>query len=231
MSREYLSPAFGRQGLSSGVLSTKLLSREYKEELCMSHRMLHSAVQNYQIEGKNNMKNLFECAIVMLLLMGTVIAQQKHPSKLFKLGGDGVEYSVDAGGNWEQLKLPFDKTVTALSWDAKAPSRLLLGMQGTVYRSGNAGESWYSVLAPSPQFTPQVFSVSQKNPHRMYCAGTTERNSQTITEVYQSMDGGVNWLRVMISKDPFEMLHLDPDSPTQKITYSSPDVKQRKGIK
>jgi photosystem II stability/assembly factor-like uncharacterized protein len=187
--------------------------------------MLRSAVQNSQIEGKNYMKNLFECAIVMLLLMGTVIAQQKHPSKLFKLGGDEVQYSVDAGGNWEQLKLPFDKTLTAFSWDAKKPDRLLAGTQGVVYRSADAGKTWNPVLTRSPQFTPQIFSVSQKNPHRMYCAGTTERNSQTITEVYQSMDGGVNWLRVIVAREPIDMLKIDPDSPGQKITFSGSQIK------
>jgi len=38
--------------------------------------------------------------------------------------------------------------------------------------------------------------------------------------VYQSMDGGVNWHRVMAAKQPIATLHIEPDSPSQKILFS-----------
>jgi photosystem II stability/assembly factor-like uncharacterized protein len=154
--------------------------------------------------------------IVSVLFLSLLAhAHQKQSPKLYKLTGGGIQYSIDAGANWEKLKLPFDNA-TAFNWDAKAPERILAGTTAMVYRSSNGGATWYAVLAGSKTFTPQIFSVSQKNPFRIYCAGTTDN----ITEVYQSMDGGVNWHRVMAAKEPIATLHIDPDSPSQKILFS-----------
>jgi hypothetical protein len=177
------------------------------------------------------MKYILNAFQVVLLCALMLNAQQKQLSNIYKLDGNEIKYSIDMGANWERLKLPFDKTLTAFSWDAKAPDRLLLGTKAMVYRSSNDGATWHAALTGSSQFIPQVFSVSQKNPFRVYCAGTTEQNNTQTTEVYQSMDGGVNWQRVMVSKEPIELLNIDPDNPTQKITFSFPDVKQVKGMK
>jgi photosystem II stability/assembly factor-like uncharacterized protein len=167
----------------------------------------------------------FFCFILIVLFLPIFSqAQQKQTFKVYKLDGGEIKCSVDAGASWEKLKLPFNNA-TAFNYDAKAPERILAGTTAMVYRSSNGGVTWHAVLAGSNTFTPQLFSVSQKNPFRMYCAGTTDNNNTWTTEVYQSMDGGVNWHRVMITKEPIETLHIDPDSPSQKILFSGTQTK------
>ena len=165
------------------------------------------------------MRYIFCFILIILFLPFISQAQQKQTSQIYKLDGGRIQYSVDAGANWEKLKLPFDNA-TAFNYDAKAPERILAGTTAMVYRSSNGGATWHAVLAGSKTFTPQTFSVSQKNPFRMYCAGTTEQGGTQMTEVYQSMDGGVNWHRVMAAKQPIATLHIEPDSPSQKILFS-----------
>jgi photosystem II stability/assembly factor-like uncharacterized protein len=165
------------------------------------------------------MKYIMAYLFAALLLSAGISAGQKQSPKLYKLTGGGIQYSIDAGASWEKLKLPFNNA-TAFNYDAKAPERMLAGTTAMVYRSSNGGATWHAVLAGSKTFTPQIFSVSQKNPFRMYCAGTTGQSGTQMTEVYQSMDGGVNWHRVMVTKEPIATLHIEPDSPSQKISFS-----------
>jgi hypothetical protein len=181
------------------------------------------------LKGIQDMRYLTVCAATILLFITGITAQPKQSPTLYRLDGGGIQCSIDAGANWEKLKLPFN--ATAFNWDAKTPERILAGTKAMVYRSSNGGSAWYAVLTGSTQFTPKVFSASRKNPFRIYCAGTTIRNNTQVTEVYQSMDGGVNWLRVMVANEPIEILRIDPDNVTQKISFSSPDVKQLKGDK
>jgi hypothetical protein len=170
--------------------------------------------------------------IIVLYAVGCLVsnAQQKHTPMLYRLDGGEIQYSVNAGADWQKLKLPFDDA-TAFNWDAKVPERLLVGTTAMVYRSSNGGSAWHAVLTGPTQFTPKIFSVSQKNPFRMYCGGTAEYNNTPVTEVYQSMDGGVNWLRVMVAKEPIETLRIEPDNSRQKFSFVSPDVKQLGGNK
>jgi hypothetical protein len=155
-----------------------------------------------------------------LVITGSLflLAQQKQLSKLYRLDGDEIQYSIDAGANWEELKLPFDKSPTAFYWDAKAPDRLLLGMEGGICLSTDAGKTWHSASIPSFRVTPKRFYVSRKNPAQVYCAGSVETTTGNATEMWQSMDGGAAWTRRWVSREPVESLKFDPDNiPTSPV--------------
>jgi photosystem II stability/assembly factor-like uncharacterized protein len=166
------------------------------------------------------MKSFFRFILTILFLPLLLHSQQKQISTIFKVNDNEVGSSVDGGKNWEKLKLPFDKTPTAFSWDAKTPERILAATQGAIYRSSSGGKNWQPVLMRSPRFEPLLFSVSTNNPLRMYCAGTMAYIDGDVTEIWQSMDGGMRWQRVIASRDRIETIHIDPDNPTQKISFS-----------
>jgi photosystem II stability/assembly factor-like uncharacterized protein len=168
------------------------------------------------VEKRNRtMKYIFHHISLLLLCAVMLTAQQKQPSKLYRLDGKEIQYSTDAGANWERLALPFDKAPTAFSWDAKAPARLLVGIQGGIYRSIDAGRTWHCSLIRTSRFTPLRFYVSQKNHFRVYCAGSVENASGAATELWQSMNGGAAWTRRPAGSQPPDSFSVDPGASTR----------------
>lgn len=111
-----------------------------------------------------------------------------------------LTHSEDGGETWNEQHpdLGGDNATNAIALDPNDPEFILAGMEGTLLRSNDGGESWESVLEPEgyPYFYGLAFS--EVEPGRAYAAGAENHANPQPLVLYVSDDHGATWNEVEI---------------------------------
>jgi photosystem II stability/assembly factor-like uncharacterized protein len=156
-------------------------------------------------------------------------------NNIFGGTGGGLFKSTDGGNNWKQLTngLPKNNVQINLAIAASQPSRLYATLATTekgeyesgaglgVFRSDDAGESWYRVTDdPRPAMRIgggdlPVPKVDPKNPDVVYSASVV---------TVRSTDGGKTWtgIRGAPGGDDYQNLWINPNDPNIILLVADP---------
>ncbi|MEM7655946.1 MAG: glycosyl hydrolase [Bacteroidota bacterium] len=149
--------------------------------------------------------------------------------------GGGVWKTSDAGNTWRNISDGYFKTgsVGAIAVAPSDPNVLYVGMgeapvRGVmtshgdgVYRSLDAGKSWEQIGLSKVRQISKI-RIHPTNPEVLYVAaqgspyeGTEERG------VYRSMDGGMNWEKVLFVDENSGACDLSMDAHNPRILYAA----------
>ena len=160
------------------------------------------------------------------------VAVDPRPGVLWTATFNSVYRSQNGGASWTRSLGPVS-TGEGLPFQGvtQLDSRTLLFSGYGIWRSGDRGATWKQTLAGSvlhdefdePEFTRAVYRVrvDPGNPQIVY-AGAVERGERhpprTLPYIYQSLDGGRTWKRIVEGGD---VLAIDPTQP--KTLYVAED--------
>jgi photosystem II stability/assembly factor-like uncharacterized protein len=154
-------------------------------------------------------------------LVGDVSLYDAHVKDLV-VGSDSRVYAltnqglfVNSGADWNKLETLPEAAVSL----AVAPSNPQIIYAGTpssgVYRSTDGGESWESInagldMAPGVALRVTGLTVDEQNPQRVVVATAYSLGSQLAGGgVYESNDGGSQWLKLGETEQVVEKLSLN----------------------
>ncbi len=131
---------------------------------------------------------------------GQIRVSPANPNVIYMLGVS-LARSDDAGRNWLHVDENLHADNHALLIDPAEPSSLVIGNDGGVYFSENAGATWWK--SPSMPLTQAYHcTVDPSNPLRVYCGTQDNRTLRTIT-------GSVDDWSIILEGDGFEV-QVDP---------------------
>ena len=134
--------------------------------------------------------------------------QPKYPGFAMAAAKNGVYITMDGGENWEgRISTGWVIAVLAVASDPTNDYTFLLGQEidGTIFKTRDAGMGWYRVLGPLGNNLPNQrraiyrIAYAPSNPMVFYAATgidtmTTFTPHHTVgTGVYKSEDGGETW--------------------------------------
>jgi photosystem II stability/assembly factor-like uncharacterized protein len=155
--------------------------------------------------------------VLLLSLLNSLSATagEKPAATAYKIDGATIFCTTD-GFNWTAVPLQpilAAKGGAVLDWNPARPEELLAAGRGVVYRSASAGKNWVQTLRARDGFVPKVFARSKKNPFVVYVGGGSP---EIGTEVYESRNGGVSWIRMYASRENADQLKIDADNADEK---------------
>jgi photosystem II stability/assembly factor-like uncharacterized protein len=132
--------------------------------------------------------------------------------------GDGIYRSQDRGGAWSKVNTGLtDLSIDLVSCSSDyAFDQIVLAVpgQGGMFKTGNGGQEWYSVIDAGIKITAIAFSPDIRNDARIF-AGDDNGN------LYYSIDKGDSWLQhpINFTTHPISAITPSPEFPHNKIIF------------
>jgi hypothetical protein len=106
----------------------------------------------------------------------------------------GLFATDDDGAHWDRLSDDTRLTGPQILIDPTTPTRMFMASAQTVVRTLDGGATWSDVFAPGAAITD--LALHPTIPTRLY-AGVTHDTSDAVTGLYESLDSGENWTKLL----------------------------------
>ncbi len=149
--------------------------------------------------------------------------------------GGGLWKTEDVGMSWNNISDGFFKTgsVGAVAVSESDPNIVYVGMgehavRGVmthhgdgVYKSTDAGKTWKKIGLDLTQHISRI-SIHPKDPNIVYIAAQGALYSKSTERgIYKSVDGGLNWKKVLYVDDKTGCVELSLDMNNPRILYAA----------
>ena len=91
-------------------------------------------------------------------------------------------------------------------------------MTNTLFKTTDGGDSWIKVKLPN-QMTPSVIKANPYNPNIIYLGGIIYSGGVSISSLYKSFDGGINWTNVLPNTE-VNYIEIFPDDTSHILVGS-----------
>ena len=165
------------------------------------------------------------------------VSGSRGNDQLFYAGytGGGVWKTDDAGNHWKNISDGFfttasigdiavsesDPNVIYVGTGEHAVRGVMTSFGDGVYKSTDAGKTWKNIGLQKTRHISDV-AIHPSNPDLVYVAsqGTVHGNNNE-RGVYKSIDGGINWKRVLYINDSTGIASLAMDLNNPRILYAA----------
>lgn len=122
-------------------------------------------------------------------------------STLYAGTNNGIYKSLNSGSNWTPINGGVVSGNIMYISVSKAPnsSKVICGTGDAIYLSNNYGASWVKIATFNSKGTNGALLIDPINYNYIYVAAGYNSG------LWKSTDGGINWLNVIPSYDPFEL--------------------------
>jgi photosystem II stability/assembly factor-like uncharacterized protein len=146
-------------------------------------------------------------------LMSRLVFDPQSATTVYGTGESGVVKSIDGGNTWENINSGITSAnIYSMSIDPNAPGTMYASVgtkdyAGGLYKTTDGGKNWNKMTIDIYSINLSSFAMAPTSPTSLIMIANTD--------IYKSMDGGVNWVRIDSGfSRSVDKLIIDPKTPT-----------------